>query len=95
MGKKKTKEIVYVGMAQPLKRAARPRTATFDVSKPTLDIRVLQGKDERLQAPMQVSNDEKGAAACVKHLAHFEVKLIVFEATGGLENLIAMKLHGP
>jgi transposase len=78
MGKKQTKAAVHVGI---------------DVSKTTLDVRVLQDKDEHLQAPMQVSNDEAGVAACIMHLQLMNVKLVVLEATGGLENLIAMKLQ--
>ena len=85
MGKKQTKVTVHVGMA--------PGRATFDVSKGTLDIRALQEKDEQLLAPMKVTNDDAGADACIKYLTEYAVKLVVFEATGGFEVLIALRLQ--
>jgi len=77
------------------KKAKVPVHAGIDVAKGMLDICVLQDEDERLLAPKRVTNDEKGAAECIKHLTQYNVKLIVLEATGGYENLIAMKLQGP
>jgi len=59
--KKQTKVAVYVGMA--------PRTATFDVSKSALDISVLQGKDERLLTPKQVTIEPVSNQARLKRHA--------------------------
>ena len=36
-------------------------------------------------APQRATYDDAGADACIKYLADYAVKLVVLEATGGLE----------
>jgi transposase len=60
-----------------------------DVSKATLDAAVLPAREER-----SVANDHAGAAALIAWFKEQRVDLIVLEATGGYENLVAAELAG-
>ena len=42
---------------------------------------------------MKVTNNDAGADACIKYLTEYAVKLVVFEATGGFEMMIALRLY--
>jgi transposase len=60
----------------------------IDVSKARLDVHAIQA-----QADSMFSNDEAGIAALVGHVRTLAPRLIVLEATGGLERtLVAMLL---
>lgn len=59
--------------------------AGIDVSKATLDV-VMRPSDEH----WTVNNDEKGFAEIIEHLK--EVKLVVLEATGGLQVAVTAAL---
>ena len=41
--------------------------------------------DESYNGPSRATYDDAGADACIKYLADYAVKLVVMEATGGLE----------
>jgi transposase len=60
------------------------RFAGVDVSKAYLDLGL--GPDGRVE---RFSNDEEGVAALIQRLADFQPTLVVLEATGGLETLLA------
>ena len=59
----------------------------IDVSKDRLDVATLP--DEQAWS---VDNNEKGIESLVEHLKQVEPALIVLEATGGLESLVAASL---
>lgn len=59
------------------------KTVGIDVSKATLDVAVLPGGEE-----FSTSNDHAGCAELAVKLKALSPKLVVLEATGGLENLV-------
>ena len=61
----------------------------IDVSKATLDVAL--GSDGEL---VQGSNDESGIAALVSRITQAAPVLVVLEATGGYEWLVAAALGG-
>lgn len=68
----------------------RPITvAGVDVSKATLDVALLPGSERRC-----VANDPPGAATLIAWFKEQRVELVVLEATGGYENLVAAELAG-
>jgi len=60
------------------------RFAGVDVSKAYLDLSL--GTDGRVE---RFTNDEEGVAAVIGHLVELQPTLVVLEATGGLETLLA------
>jgi transposase len=60
----------------------------IDVSKQTLDVAL--GEDAK---PIQISNDQTGVDALVKKLKSISPNLVVLEATGGYEALVASTLY--
>jgi len=68
--------------------AAAPVFVGIDVAKHHLDIAVRPGADE----PWRVAHDDAGIAALLARLATRRPTLIVLEATGGLEALVAAEL---
>ena len=63
----------------------------IDVAKGQLDVEVAN--EEGMQVVFQTTNDESGVTECVKKLLELKPVLIVMEATGGLEMLIACALQ--
>jgi transposase len=61
----------------------------IDVAKATLDVAL--GSDGEI---LQVANDEAGIAELVTRLSHASPKLVVLEATGGYEALVAGAVAG-
>lgn len=64
----------------------------IDVSKTTLDIDSYSQTQQHLCKQKQFSNDETGRKQLVKDLTALQPKLIVMEATGGLESPAATTL---
>ena len=60
----------------------------IDVSKDWLDIAFSDGRD------LRISNDETGHASFCEQLAEEALRLVVMEATGGLERGLAVELAG-
>lgn len=69
--------------------SADPLYVGIDVSKATLDV-ALGSEGEVIQ----VANDEDGIAALVARLSQSKPALVVLEATGGYEGLVAAALAG-
>lgn len=63
----------------------------IDISKDSLDIEVSNA--EEVVGRWTATNDEEGAEAVVAKLKTHSVKLIVMEATGGLETMMAYSLQ--
>jgi len=63
--------------------------AGIDVSKATLDSAVLPSKEAR-----SCSNDHAGVQKLMAWFKEQQVELVVLEATGGYENLVAAELAG-
>lgn len=61
--------------------------AGVDVSKDSLDAAVLPAREQR-----QTANDHLGASALIAWFRQQHVELVVLEATGGYENLVAAEL---
>ena len=61
----------------------------IDVAKATLDVAI--GSDGEL---VQVENSEAGIAQLVKRLGEAAPALVVLEATGGYESLVAAAVAG-
>lgn len=59
------------------------KTVGIDVSKATLDVAVLPGGEE-----FSTRNDHAGCAELASKLKLLSPKLVILEATGGLENLV-------
>lgn len=63
--------------------------AGVDVSKATLDSAILPSREQR-----QCTNDHAGAKTLIAWCKEQHVELVVMEATGGYENLVAAELAG-
>lgn len=61
--------------------------AGIDISKSSLDIALSQGKEVR-----GFSNNDEGIAELVSYLKGLTLELVVMEATGGLEKMVAASL---
>lgn len=71
---------------------ANPLYIGIDVSKATLDIDVYPEAHQTPHLLKQVTNDESGRKQLIKALTALQPKLIVMEATGGLESPAASAL---
>lgn len=70
------------------------RYCGIDVAKARLDIEVCNASTATsVMARWTTSNDEAGVAACVDRLLELRPKLVVLEASGGLEGLVTSAMQ--